>query len=116
MNIYEKIENFVKEENERPSWVDEILYELREIKRLIKNSNEQKQKYYKFVDHLKKTFKEALQKGNSIEIEFYGGIYSINLKGYIYDVVTKKEVDAQKAFEIFHFLYYNKKNLSRYIK
>jgi len=108
MNIYQKIENFIKQESEKPSWVDEILYELREIKQLIKEDKEDKKNFQKFISKLKKKFKEDIKNGKDIEIVFKDKVYGVNMRGFFYDIDTKKEVDAKDAFEIFRFLYYNR--------
>ena len=115
MNIYEKVEKFINSSQNRPIWVDEILFELREIKRLLKEEKNKKE-FYTFVSKLKQRFKDSLVEGREIKISFKQRYYKVDMKGFICEIKSSETLDKKKAFEIFRFLYENKENLDKYIE
>jgi hypothetical protein len=120
-NIYKDIEKLLNPENDRPIWVDEILYELREIKSILTKSQTTTKKidkadYYEFVKNLRDELKADIANDIYPEILYKGRKYGINFKGFIYDKEDSMDISTNEAFEIYNFLYKNRENLDRYIK
>ncbi len=117
-SVYEQLDKLLSDNKQRPPWVDEILFELKEIKTLLKKQQDRRysEDYFKFVENFKKRLKNNLVDGKYPEIYFKGKNYGINLRGFIYDKETSQDIPAKDAFEIYYFLYKNKKNLEKFIK
>ncbi len=122
MNIYEQVEQLLTSQTDRPAWADEILFELKEIKRLLqerkpKSRYPKKDKaYFAFVNKLREKLRADIQNERYPEIDFHGQSLGINFKGWIYDKKTTEELPAHKAFEVYRFLYDHEDELEKYLK
>ncbi len=119
MTVFEQVEKMLKENDTRPEWVDEILFELREIKRLLHEtkhpSGKKKRDYFRFINKLREELRADLARDIYPEIRYKGKKLGINLKGYIYDKTTTKDLPAHEAFEVYRFLYDNRERLEEYL-
>ncbi len=122
MNIYDQVEKLLNQNDEKPDWVCEILFELREIKKLLQKTNTPYQKtkkddkYFAFVNKLREKLRADIINEKYPEIYYNNKTLGINFKGWIYDKSTTKELPAQEAFEVYRFLYENRDNLDKYLK
>jgi hypothetical protein len=120
-NIYDQVQKLLEEKESRPSWADEILFELKEIKRELKLLNESSKSrkkdkaYFAFIKKLREELRADIINGIYPQIEYKGRELGINFKGYIYDKATGKDLSATEAFKVYRFLYYNKDSLDKYI-
>ena len=119
MTVYDQVEQMLSQSEKRPEWVDEILFELREIKRLLKENRRHGYKhdkaYYRFVNRIREELRADLTRDIYPEIRYKGRILGINLKGYIYDKTTAKDLPAHEAFAVYRFLYDNRERLEEYL-
>ena len=122
-NILSQVEKLLAEDTTRPEWVDEILFELREIKKLlqtqresVQSRNDRKKAFFAFINMLRKRMRADIIEGSYPEIYYRGRTLGVNLKGYIYDKHTTADLSAQEAYEVYRFLYDNRSNLEKYIK
>ena len=120
MNIYDKINNMFKEEDDNTKLLYTILDELAEIKQILKMpSNEYKKEYqktlpdeyYQFVENFKEKMKEDVINGKYSEIEFEGMRLGVNQRGLLYDKDTNQILPKYKAFDILEKLYNEKYQL-----
>ena len=119
MTIYDQVEKLLSSEDDRPKWADEILYELREIKSVLKNRNQKEPRdkaYFKFVNELRKKMRASIAVDNYPEIYYNNRVLGINFKGWIYDKENTKVLPAQEAFEVYKFLYNQRNNIDKFIK
>ena len=118
-NIYEEVEKLLKNDDSRPDWADEMLFELREIKKLLRQIATSRPKnspaYYAFVDKLRRRMRADITDGKYPEIHYRGSLLGINFKGFIYDKETTRDLKAHEAFEVYRFLYENRDQLEKYI-
>jgi len=115
MNIYKELDNFLKEEeNSCEELLKEVLKEIQELKNLLQKENTKE--YYTFVNRLKKEFERDFKQRIFPTIFYENQRYGINEKGFIYNKDNSKIIPAYKAFEIYKFLYRNRKNLSKFIQ
>ena len=115
MNIYKQLDNLLQEDNNScQEQIDQILKELKEIKLILKKQD--KTDYYKFVNRIRKELKADINNNIYPEILYKNKRYGIDFKGFIYDKSTNIDLKPQDAYEIYKFLYKNRKNLSKYIK
>lgn len=124
MNVYEKVEKLLNEQDDRPSWADEILFELKEIKHLLKELKSSRPKrredkdrsaYFAFVKSLRKQMRADIINDIFPQVNYLDKELGINFKGHLYDKSTNKELPAHEAFAVYRFLYENRKNLDKYI-
>jgi len=123
MNVYEQVEKLLHETPERPEWADAMLFELREIKRLLEQMqtsrpaahSKGKADYFRFVNRLRKELRADILNDIYPEIRYDGRELGINFKGYIYDKATTKELPAHEAFAVYRFLYDNRDRLEEYL-
>ncbi len=119
MTVYEQMEKMLKENDTRPEWVDEILFELREIKRLLQEQHRPKYRknkdFFRFINKLRDDLRADIARDIYPEIIYKGRMLGINLKGYIYDKTTAKDLPAHEAFEVYRFLYDNRERLEEYL-
>lgn len=118
MTVYEQIEDMLNKSEKRPEWVDEILFELREIKRLLqegKHKQKKNREFFRFINRLREQMRADIANDIYPEIHFKDRILGINFKGYIYDKYTTKELTAQEAYEVYRFLYDNQERLDEYL-
>jgi len=121
MTIYDQVEKLLGTQSDRPGWADEILYELKEIKTLLKESSKAKSKsyrdkaYFDFVNMLRKKMRADIINGNYPEIDYHGRKLGINFKGWIYDKETTKSLPAQEAFEVYRYLYTRQDNIDKFV-
>ncbi len=122
MTIYEQIDKMLSQDSDRPKWVDEILFELKEIKYILKNSSKtirkpQKDKaYFEFVNVLREKMRASITDGKYPEIYYQKRTLGINFKGWIYDKETSDVLPSYKAFEVYKFLYNQKENIDKFLK
>ena len=117
MTVYEQVEKMLNESEKRPEWVDEMLFELREIKRLLQESRQKHKRnkdFFRFINRLREKMRADIANDIYPEIHFKSRILGINFKGYIYDKYTTKELTAQEAYEVYRFLYDNQERLDDY--
>ena len=102
MNVLEQVEKLIDNQRQHPDWAREILFELREIKRLLEEMKRnrsdytsgkmrEKHAYFAFVNRLRKELRADLQNDRFPEIHYQGRELGINFKGYIYDKATAEE-------------------------
>lgn len=119
MTVYDQVENMLSQSEKRPQWADEMLFELREIKRLLQQNRHKRQKhdkeYYRFVNRIRDELRADLARDIYPEIRYKGRILGIDLKGYIYDKNTAKGLSAHEAFAVYRFLYDNRERLDEYL-
>jgi len=110
-NVYEKIDAiFANELNEsRPSWVDEILIELREIRNSTKSIDKI---FLEFVNWLRETMKADTQKEVYPKIKYNDMTLGINFKGLLYNTKNNKVLSFEDAQKTYKFFYSNKNNLT----
>ena len=119
MTIYDQVEKLLNTSAERPNWVDEILYELREIKTVLKNNNRKQPRdkaYFEFVNNLRQKMRASIVDGIYPEIYYQDKVFGINFKGWIYDKESTKVLPALKAFEVYRFLYNQQENIDKFLK
>jgi hypothetical protein len=123
MNVYQQVEKLLNEQDDRPLWADEILFELREIKDLLtkinrdKNSNRAKSSgYFAFVKKLRRELRADIQNNIYPEITYFHKKLGINFKGYLYDKQTQETLKKEEAFKVYEYLYKNQKKLDIFIK
>jgi hypothetical protein len=114
--IFNKIEKiFESESDEAPSWANDILNELKEIKKIITQTNKTTKKidknYYDFINNLRKTMKAYSTDNYFPRIKYKGRILGINHRGLLYDIATERILPKQEAFQIYYDLYKNKDKL-----
>ncbi len=119
MTVYDQMEKLLSESDTRPSWADEILFELREIKHILKENRHPRHKnnrdYFRFVDRLRQEMRADIANDIYPEILYKGRTLGINLKGFIYDKTTAEDLPAHEAFEVYRFLYDNREQLEEYL-
>jgi len=122
MNVYEQVEKLLNDTPSRPEWADEMLFELREIKRLLEKMqknhparNKSKTDYFRFVNKLRKELQADILNDRYPEIHYQGRTLGINLKGFIYDKATTEDLPAHEAFAVYRFLYDNRDKLENYL-
>ncbi len=122
-NILSQVEKLLSEDANRPEWADEILFELREIKKLLQSQSESVQSrkerrkaFFAFINMLRKRMRADIINGTYPEIYYRGRTLGVNLKGYIYDKQTTADLSATEAYEVYRFLFDNRENLEKYIK
>ncbi len=121
-NIYEQVEKLLNEQDNHPKWVDEMLFELREIKKLLQNTNKSKIEaqnktgYFTFVNKLRKEMRADIISGIYPEVHYQDKILGVNFKGHLYDKATTEELPALEAFAVYRFLYENRSKLDKYLK
>ena len=122
MNVYEQIEAiFSGASEESPIWAQELLDEIRSVKKLLidlkkesesKNiirkhaSESQKQRdFYAFV----KKFRDSMQArevgGTSPSFEYYGSLLGVDKHGLLYDKNSFRKLSRQEAFEVYKYVY-----------
>ncbi len=121
-NVYEQVEKLLNEQDNHPKWVDEILFELREIKKLLQNNNrpkrdtQSKTAYFAFVNKLRKEMRADIINDIYPEINYQNRVIGVNFKGHLYDKATTQELPAQEAFAVYRFLYDNRNKLDKYLQ
>ena len=125
MNVLDQVEKLIDDQRQNPQWADAILFELREIKRLLqdmqstspapKKTTTDKHAYFAFVNRLRKELRADIQNGNYPEIRYQGKTLGVNFKGHIYDKATAEELPAHEAFSVYRFLFDNREKLDSYI-
>lgn len=123
MNVLNQVEKLLDDRENNPKWAEDILFELREIKTLLKNlqprtaKNREKEKhaYFAFVNRLRKELRADILNDIYPEIHYDNRELGINFKGHIYDKATTEELPAPEAFAVYRFLYENRDRLDRYI-
>ena len=124
MNVYDQVEKLLKSDRDQPQWADAILFELREIKRLLEQMQnpqrpgkgyKSKAAYFAFVNRLRKELRADIVNDRFPEIDYNGRQLGINFKGHIYDKATTEELPAHEAFAVYRFLYDNRENLEKYL-
>jgi hypothetical protein len=120
MTVYDKVEQLLATESDRPKWADEILLELAEIKSLLQKNRYNKPKkdkdYFDFVHAFRDKMRADIASGNYPEITYKGRILGINFKGWIYDKGSNKSLPAYEAFEVYRFLYEHRNEIEKYLK
>jgi uncharacterized coiled-coil DUF342 family protein len=123
MNVYQQVEKLLQEQDDRPAWADEILFELKEIKDMLskidKTSNQNRSKnsgYFSFVKKLRNELRADIQNGIYPEIDYFHKKLGINFKGHIYNKETNEVLKKEDAFKVYEFLYKNRKKLDKFIK
>jgi len=121
MTIYDQVEKLLDSQSDRPKWADEILYELKEIKTILKEIRKTRAKpyrdkaYFDFVDMLRKKMRADIANEKYPEIDYHGRKLGINFKGWIYDKETTKSLPAHEAFEVYRYLYARRDNLDKFV-
>ena len=125
MNVYEQLQKMIEEDNNTDT-LKEILYELKEIKKLLskkefantkqKRYNKKSQDYYDFVYKLRKELRADVNNNKFPEVNFNNQRLGVNYKGWIYDKETTLELPAKEAFKVYEYLYENRDNLDNLIK
>ena len=118
MDIYKQLDELLKEEAiECEQLIKEVIKEIKDLKKLLQqNKSSNNNNYYKFVNQLRKSLKADVKNKIYPEIIYKNKKYGIDFNGYIYDKTTTNTLKAHQAFEIYEFLYKNRKNLSKFIK
>lgn len=119
MTVYDQVEKMLNQSEKRPQWADEMLFELREIKRLLQQNRHKGKKhdkeYYRFVNRIRDELRADLARDIYPEIRYKGRMLGIDLKGYIYDKITTKNLPSHEAFAVYRFLYDNRERLDEYL-
>jgi uncharacterized protein (DUF1697 family) len=124
MNVYDQVEKLLSKSDDTPAWADAILFELREIKRLLEqresrttsSKKQNKSDYFAFVKKLRQELRADILNDIYPEIHYQGKELGINFKGHIYDKATTQELPAHEAFGVYRFLYDNRNKLDKYLK
>lgn len=126
MDIYDKIENIFKDDNDlstKPEWANDILTELKDIKSLLQelstNSKQQihskqtniDRDYYTFVNLFRSKMKPDTDNGIYPEVVYNGTRLGVNFKGLLYNKTTSETIGREDAFKIYHYLYDTKFDL-----
>lgn len=123
MNIYDQIEQIFSNElvqKEVPTWVNDILQELQEIKFLLKQINIEKsyknqsnnlQDYYSFVNNLRARMKADTFNNIYPYLVYEDKKYGINFEGLLYEKETNKRISSEEAFKIYKYLYEHQEEL-----
>ena len=114
-SLYKQIDNIF---NSSPKSKDddllyEILNELKEIKEVLKNSNNRystkyepiSEEFYQFITNFRESLKADVDKDIYPEVEYKGRKYGINNIGLLYDKNTSKVISKQEAFRIYRYFY-----------
>jgi|GEM_PF-1859770 len=125
MNVLDQVEKLIDDQRQNPQWADAILFELREIKRLLQNmqptsptpqkTTTDKHAYFAFVNRLRKELRADIVNDIYPEINYQGKTLGVNFKGHLYDKATTEELPAHEAFSVYRFLYDNKEKLDMYL-
>lgn len=123
MNVYDQVEKLLQDNKSYPQWADEMLHELRQIRKLLekmqqpKNAKYDKDRYayFAFVNKLRKRLRADIANDRYPQIDYQGRELGVNLKGWIYDKATTRELPAHEAFEVYRFLYDHRENLEKYL-
>ncbi len=121
MTIYEKVEKLFEDKiDDNPIWANEILKELREIRRLLfkisKNASLNKDRdYFAFIKKFRKRMKPDVEKNIYPEVEYKGRRLGINSQGYLYDKDTLENLPRYEAFEVFRHFYEKEKKKDKLI-
>ncbi len=121
MTIYEKVEKLFEDKiDDNPVWANEILKELKEIRKLLfkisKNASTNKDKdYFTFIKRFRKKMKPDVEKNIYPEVEYKGRRLGINSQGYLYDKDTLENLPRYEAFEVFRHFYEKEKKEKKLI-
>ncbi len=112
------------DENQQYTHLQEQINELKKqidsLKLQLKNNtsaqskypNKSRSKYLDFVYSFKRYANELNNKGDYVAIYFEHGTYSIDKKGYVYDVLLGRRVSKETAFSLFAYMYEHKEHLN----
>ena len=121
MNLYDKIEKLYQNEQKRynnpandAKWTNEILYELREIKQLLKKNSKTTKKVDKnlmeFVNEFRAKMRPDVERGNYPEVNYKGKRLGIDNRGLLYNKDNLRLLSRSEAFETYKYFFqkYNK--------
>ena len=119
MKLQEEIEKLLKnQDNTINDLLEEILKELKEINKTLKEKakpNYKNRDYYNFINKLRKNLKADVEKNIYPEIKYNNRRIGVTFNGYLYDKETNENLKAYEAYEIYDFLYKNKERLADFI-
>jgi len=112
MSIYKQIDSiFSSDSAEKPAWADEILNELQEIKKLLKEQKESTNKvdtdYYNFVKEFRNIMKADITNNIYPTFHYQGKKLGVDFKGLLYDKQTQKYLSKTEAFQVYRYAYIN---------
>ena len=128
MTIFEEIDRmFLDNDHDSNCNTKQILSELRDIKTIVQDikillnkkdrgRRKKSREYYRFVEALREKLYADIDKGIYPEISYDGRKLGVDAKGMIYDKSTQHLLPTYEAFEVYDFLYENRKDLADYIK
>ena len=116
MNLYDKIEKLYQNEQKRYSnpadntkWANEILYELKEIKQLLKENSKTTKKVDKnlmeFVNEFRAKMKPDIESGNYPEVNYMGKRLGVDNRGLLYDKDTLRLLSRSEAFKAYKYFF-----------
>ncbi|MCD6653549.1 MAG: hypothetical protein LT067_02105 [Sulfurovum sp.] len=114
MNVFEKIENIFKQEEQKSQCFEEILHELREIKAILdaqpKPPMQKRHDYdfYNFINEFRRSMRADIANNSYPEILYNGKRYGVNFNGFLYSKESSGIVGTAKAKEIYRYLYEHK--------
>lgn len=116
-NIFEKIDSiFDGYTEDKPRWANEIIEELKEIKLLLKNTNQTVKKfdknYYNFIKEFRIFMKADTYNKIYPKIKYNDKTLGVNFKGYLYDVNSHDTLSKDEAFNAYEYFYTQKDNLN----
>jgi len=107
-NIFSKIDKIFELENDTtPKWAQELLFEIREVKKLLQKETiapktticQRGTDIKSFIMNFRKTVKQD-------EMFIYQGReLGINSRGLLYDINTNSILKTQEAYEVYGYIY-----------
>jgi len=101
-DIFDKIEAIFSVEEDTPKWANEILEELKEIKKDLKSQqtkiNNIDKNYYEFIKYLRKRLRADVQNDYYPTLIYNNKRYGINFDGLIYDKQDLKVIRDRFVF------------------
>ena len=124
-NIFEQIDDIFSDEYDRPSWANELLDEIKDLKKIInlqaQNISKASYKYqnknndydlYQFINNFREDMKPNVSENHYPTFQYEGINYGINLKGHIYNKDDSISVSRDKAFKIYRYLYEHQQSVA----
>ncbi len=100
-------EHTFSEQNNAPLWAQELLAEIKAVRRLLETQQSSKKPYdfYDFVNAFRKAMQADTINSHYPEVEVEGSRFGVTRAGLLYDKSTAKEIGRTEAFATYKILY-----------
>lgn len=104
-----------------PEWANEILFELKEVKNLLKDirnprrNRSKNRDYYDFLNEFRRRMKADADKEIYPEVVYNSRRVGVDFKGLLYDKETLNLLPMHEAFRVYEHFYTKKDEIDRLI-